>query len=134
MRELVEARAATNVPSGVLFVVVTAILVGFVSLLPRWWAAPRTRPIPRPAHRERTRVPVALLLLAALAGNGFAALTSHHVLGPTTGFVIGRFFLGLAALAAISAVSTYWFNQPKFLVPPRLRPDPGKWQENRRRR
>jgi hypothetical protein len=38
---------------------------------------------------------------------------------------------GVIVLSGVSALGIYWFNRPKFLVPPRLRREPGRWRQTR---
>nr|BFE74506.1 hypothetical protein GCM10020092_078070 [Actinoplanes digitatis] len=61
---------------------------------------------------------LAIGAIATLADNGFIGETLTRILIGVLAAVV--------VLSAISALSLYWFNQPKFLVPPAFAEGAGK--------
>jgi hypothetical protein len=106
-------------------------VLGNLYLLPGWWTG--TRSVFLGKHHERTLLPAVLIISAMLVAFAVASLADGGAIGETAARAILRTLFGLIGLLVISAVTIYWLNQPKFLVPPRLRRQPGRLQRNRRR-
>jgi hypothetical protein len=117
----------TAVPVGILVLIV----LGNSFILPGWWAG--TRSLFQGSHRERTLLASFLVIVSLLAVMAVAALSDRGVIGEILTSILTATFLGIFALLAIGIVTIYWLNQPKFLVPPRLRRQPGRLHRNRRR-
>jgi UDP-N-acetylmuramyl pentapeptide phosphotransferase/UDP-N-acetylglucosamine-1-phosphate transferase len=123
--------AGSHVPAIVPVGILLVLVLGTLYLIPGWWAG--TRSIPFSGRRERTLLPAVLILSVFLLILGVGFLGDRGAIGETATRVLLVMLGGLAALLVISIVTVYWFNQPKFLVPPRLRRGTGRLRQNRRR-
>jgi hypothetical protein len=123
--------AGSHVPAIVPVVIVLVIVLGNLYLIPGWWSGTRSAFVGQ--HRERALLPGTLILSAFLAVFAVGSLADRGTFGPTAARIILITLWGFIGLMVISAVSIYWLNQPKFLVPPRLRRQPGRLRQNRRR-
>jgi hypothetical protein len=123
--------AGSHVPAIVPIGIVVVIVLGNLYLLPGWWSG--TRSAFTGQHRERALLPGILILSALLAVFAVGSLADRGSIGETAARMILIALFGFIGLMVISALSIYWLNQPKFLVPPRLRRQPGRLRQNRRR-
>jgi hypothetical protein len=123
--------AGSHVPAIVPIGIVVAIVVANIYLLPGWWSGTRSAFVGQ--HRERALLPGILILSAFLAVFAVGSLADRGTIGETATRIIMILLFGFIAVMVICAVSIYWLNQPKFLVPPRLRREPGRLRQNRRR-
>jgi hypothetical protein len=123
--------AGSHVPAIVPIGIVVVIVLGNLYLLPGWWSG--TRSAFTGQHRERALLPGILILSALLAVFAVGSLADRGSIGETAARIILIALFGFIGLMVISALSIYWLNQPKFLVPPRLRRQPGRLRQNRRR-
>jgi hypothetical protein len=115
------------VPIGILVVIV----LGNLYLIPGWWAGTRSVFLGR--HHERTLLPAVLIISSLLVALAVGSLADRGSIGETAARILLRTLFGLTGLLVIGALSIYWLNRPKFLVPPRLRRQPGRLHHSRRR-
>ncbi|GID94013.1 hypothetical protein ACFQFC_11850 [Amorphoplanes digitatis] len=122
--------ADSQVPMIVSTAILVFILLGNLYILPGWWAG--TRSVFLGKHHERTLVAAILVISSMLAIGAIATLADNGFIGETLTRILIGVLAAVVVLSAISALSLYWFNQPKFLVPPRLRRERGRWRQNRK--
>lgn len=125
--EAVHTDVGTIASAGILVLIV----LGSLYILLGWWAG--TRSAFRGDHKERTLLTADLIIASMLLIFAVASLGDAGAIGDVLSRILIRALAAVTVLSAIGALGIYWFNLPKFLVPPRARREPGRWQEIRRR-
>jgi hypothetical protein len=108
------------------------VTIWSVRALPEWWAG-RGRGTGTRRHRERQFLANTLALASMLAGVVVIVMIDRGWIGKIGGRILMTPVAAMFALSTVATLTIYWFNQPRFLVPPRMRRQPGRWREIRKR-
>lgn len=96
------------------------------ALIPKWWRSGLPGDEIFGRHIDRTFLANVIFLNSLTLVAVVAVAEDHRWVSPDQASIVGLSIASIGAVALITMGTIYFFNWPKFLVPPRMRSQPGR--------
>lgn len=125
------ARPSSHIPSSVIAVSGLLFCAAAWVLIPRWWRSGMRGDLFFSEHLNRAFMANIVMLSGLTLVVSVAAVEESGWVSARVATSMALMFAAVSALAVIMIGTIYLFNWPKFLVPPRMRNQPGRIRAHR---